>query len=446
MGATAPVGRVGRQTEEQMTADQYQAAAGATSRTGSSGRLWAARIGVTLAIALGILLALAWHQQPRRPEKPDTAISAQAERGAKFHPTPEQWASLSIAPVELRPFRSEVVTDGKLVVDENRSTPIFSPYSGRVTKIAAEPGDAVERGQLLFAIEATDMVQAQNDFITAVAGLETARSQLKLAEINEKRQHELYDAKAVPLKDWQQAQADLTAAKDNARTAQIALEAVGNRLRILQKTDEEIANFERTGKISPETPIYSPIAGTVVQRKVGPGQFITSGASDPAGDPVFVIGDLSTVWLVANVRETDALKIRVGQMVQFQALSAPGETFASKINYVASAMDPATRRLTVRATVDNPQRMLKPEMFASVSIFTSDPEPAPAIPREAIIYEGDTARVWVATDDKALELRQIKTGLINGNMVEAVSGIRPGEKVVTRGALFIDRAATGDES
>jgi membrane fusion protein, heavy metal efflux system len=378
-------------------------------------------------------------------EKVEHEPSSQAKkRPGAFYPTDAQWAGLTIEQIEQKPFRSELVTDGKIAVDENRSTPVFSPYSGRVTRIAAEPGDTIERGQLLFAIEATDMVQAQNDFITALAGLETARSQNKLAQINEKRQHDLYDAKAVPLKDWQQSQGDLIAAQDNLRTAEIALEAVRNRLRILAKTEEELNAFEKTGRINPDTPINSPIAGTVVQRKVGPGQFITSGASDPAGDPVFVVGDLSTVWVVANVRETDSLKIHPGQAVEFRVLAAPARTFTAKMKYVATAMDPATRRLLVRATVDNPDRMLKPEMFASVSIFTSDEVMAPAVPREAIIYEGDVAHVWVATDDRSLELRRFEPGLGTGNFVQAAKGLQAGEKIVTRGSVFIDRAAGGE--
>ena len=154
----------------------------------------------------------------------------------------------------------------------------------------------------------------------------------------ERRQHDLYEAKAVPLKDWQQAQNDLTAAQNNTRSAEIALEAVRNRLRILQKTEEELAAFESTGKINPETPIYSPIAGTIVQRKVGPGQFITSGASDPAGDPVFVIGDLKTVWLIANVRESDALAVQVGQQIQFKLMAARARVYEAKLDYVATAI------------------------------------------------------------------------------------------------------------
>jgi cobalt-zinc-cadmium efflux system membrane fusion protein len=380
-------------------------------------------------------------------DKSDIDVSSQPKkRPGSFYPTDAQWAGLTIETVQQQSFRSQLVTDGKIAVDENRSTPVFSPYSGRVTRIAAEPGDTIERGQLLFALEATDMVQAQNDFITAVSGLETARSQLKLAQIIEKRQHDLYDAKAVPLKDWQQAQNDLIVQQDNMRTAEIALEAVRNRLRILAKSEDELGVFEKTGKINPETPIYSPIAGSVVQRKVGPGQFITAGASDPAGDPVFVVGDLSTVWLVANVRETDALKMRVGQAVEFRILAAPGRTFPARMRYVATSMDPTTRRLLVRATVDNPDRLLKPEMFASVTIFTSDDEQSPAVPREAIIYEGDTARVWVATDDKSLELRRLELGLSTGGFVQAIKGLAAGDKIVTRGSVFIDRAAAGGET
>lgn len=380
------------------------------------------------------------------PNRADELSSQSRLVPGVFHPTPEQWASLTVEPVAARPFRSDVVTDGKIAIDEDHATPIFSPYSGRVTRLAAKPGDDIERGQLLFALEATDMVQAENDFITANATLETVRSQLNLAQVNEKRQHELYDGKAVPLKDWQSAQNDLTVAQSNVRAAEIALEAVRNRLRILQKTQAEIDDFQATGKINPETPIYSPLAGTVLQRKVGPGQFITSGASDPTGDPVFLIGDLAQVWLVAYVRESDTLKVRVGQSIAFKVAARPEQTFQGAIDYVAGSLDAGTRRMLVRATIDNPDKLLKPEMFASVTVYTSEPAMWPALPREAIIYEGDAARVWVASDDKTITLRNIKPGLVNGNLVQVLDGLQAGESVVTKGGLFIDQAAAGGQT
>src|SRR6202030_1397218 len=194
-----------------------------------------------------------------------------------------------------------------------------------------------------FIVEATDTVQALNDFITALSASNTARSKLKLAEIVEKRQDDLYAGKAVPLKDWQQAQADLNAAQNDMRAAETALEAAHNRLRILGRSEEQISAFQQTRQITADTPTYSPIAGTVVQRKVGPGQFISSGASDP----VFVIGDLSTVWLLAFVRETEASGVAVGQEIAFSLLAMPGSQFKARIDYVSAAIHPSTPPLPV---------------------------------------------------------------------------------------------------
>jgi cobalt-zinc-cadmium efflux system membrane fusion protein len=366
-------------------------------------------------------------------------------RPGVFKPTEAQWAALEVYTVEKRPFRLEVVTEGKIAINEDTSTPVFSPYSGIVKRLAVKPGDAIKPGQLLFSIEATDMVQAQNDFITANATLDTVRSTLNLAETIEKRQRNLFESKATALKDWQQAQADLVTAQSNVRAGEIALEAVRNRLRILKKTEDEIAEFQKSGTISPDTPIYSPIGGTIVQRKVGPGQFITSGASDPAGNAAFVVGDLSQVWLVISVRETDTEYVRIGQSIEFKLIAYANRTFSGKIDYVAEAIDSTTRRLWARATIDNVERLLKPEMFARVTILASVEEAYPAVPREAILYEGDAARVWVANGDKSLELRQIRTGMLNGNLVQVLEGLQPSERVVTKGALFIDRAAAGDQ-
>jgi membrane fusion protein, heavy metal efflux system len=368
----------------------------------------------------------------------ETADSAKAKLPF-YEPSRAEWASLTIEPVSERVFRAEHITEGKIAVNEDSSTPIFSPYAGRVIRLLVKPGDTVERGQPLFIVEATDTVQGLNDFITALSGLNSARSKLKLAEIVEKRQNDLYQGKAVPLKDWQQAQNDLTTAQNDMRSAETALEAAHNRLRILGRSEEQITSFEQTRQISADTPIYSPLAGTVVQRKVGPGQFINSAASDP----VFVIGDLSTLWLLAFVRESEASDVRVGQEIAFSLLALPGSQYKARIDYVAPAIDPATRRLLVRATIDNKDGLFKPEMFANVTIFTGGDHPSVAVPKRALIYEGQHVRLWVAHDDKSIELRDIETGLTNGDFVEARTNLKPGEKIVTRGSLFIDRAASG---
>ena len=367
-------------------------------------------------------------------------VSSQSRKGhQRYTPTPAEWASLTIQPVTERAFREEHVTEGKIAVDEDRSTPVFSPYAGRVTRLLARPGDSVIQGQPLFVIEAADNVQAQNDFIAAMTGLNKARSALDLAQLQDKRARDLFEGKAVPLKDYQQSQATLIQAQNDLRSTQTALEAARNKLRILGLTDDAIATFQEKGLINPETTISAPIAGTVVQRKIGPGQYVNAGASDP----VFVIGDLSTVWLTAFVRETQASAVTVGQELTFSVLALPGHVLTGRIDYVAAAIDPATRRLLVRATVDNSRGQLKPEMFATVTIYAPGEQPSVGVPKTALIYEGDLVRVWVAHPDKSIELRRIKTGLSNGDLVEVKGDLKPGEQIVTRGSLFIDRAATG---
>jgi cobalt-zinc-cadmium efflux system membrane fusion protein len=367
-------------------------------------------------------------------------VSSQSRKGLqRYTPSPAEWASLTIQPVTERAFRAEHVTEGKIAVDEDRSTPVFSPYAGRVTKLLARPGDRVTQGQPLFVIEAADTVQAQNDFIAAMTGLNKARSALDLAQLQHKRAKDLFEGKAVPLKDYQQAEANLIQAQNDLRSTQTALEAARNKLRILGFTDEAISTFQDKGSINREITIFSPITGTVVQRKIGPGQYVNAGASDP----VFVIGDLSTVWLTAFVRETDASNVSVEQEITFNVLALPGHPLTARINYVSAAIDPATRRLLVRATIDNKEGRLKPEMFANVTIYSASDHPAIGVPKQALIYEGDQVRVWVAHEDKTIELRQIKPGLTNGDLVEVEGNLKPGEQIVTKGSLFIDRAASG---
>lgn len=397
---------------------------------------WA--VGAGLAVLTGV--AIFGLSRVGQTPKNHSDVSSQSRKGLlRYTPTAAEWASLTIQPVVERAFRAEHVTEGKIAVDEDRATPVFSPYAGRVTKLLARPGDRVTQGQSLFVIEAADNVQAQNDFISAATGMNKAKSQLELAQIQDKRAHDLFEGKAAPLKDYQQSQAALISAQNDMRSSETAFQVARNRLRILGLTDDAIAAFQEKGRINPETTIFAPIAGTVVQRKVGPGQYVNAGASDP----VFVIGDLSTVWLTAFVRETDAPAVDVGQEIAFSVLAFPGRVLNARINYVPAAIEPTTRRLMVRATIDNTDGSLKPEMFANVTIYSAGDRPAIGVPKQALIYEGDQVRVWVARDDKTIELRQIKVGLANGDLVEVKGNLSPGENIITKGSLFIDRAASG---
>ncbi len=362
-----------------------------------------------------------------------------------FHASTTQWNTLTFAKVKPAVFRSSDDTDGKIAINDDTSTPVFSQYSGKVVKVIAKAGDTVKAGDPLLEMEATEFVQGQNDLISAKAALNTAEAQLHLAQIAEKRQHDLYDAKGGALKDWQQSQVDLANAEGAFRTAEISVESVRNRLRILGKSDAEIKKLESSDgrlTINPAAVVRAPIGGTVIQRQVGLGQYINSGAT--GGPQIFSIGNLSTVWLVANVRESQAPQMKVGQALDVKVLAYPGQTFHAKITYVAPSIDPETRRLTVRAEVDNPGLALKPEMFASFQIITGAETTSLAVPDESVIYEGAKSHVWLAGTGNYLTLREITVGRHSGGLTEVTSGLNETDTVVVKGPLFIDRASKTD--
>jgi cobalt-zinc-cadmium efflux system membrane fusion protein len=289
-------------------------------------------------------------------------------------------------------------------------------------------GDTVKAGAPLAAVEAWEFVQAQND-------LATTASQAKIARINETRKHGLYDAKGGSLQDWQQAQADLTA-------AETALNSVRNRFKILGKSDAEITALEASHSMNATATIAAPISGVVVDRQVGPGQFLQAGS----GTPVFTIADPSSVWLLANVREADSGLVHLGQSVDVHVLAYPKRVFKARVSYIAALVDPVTHRLAVRAEIGNLDGALKPEMFANFRILTSDPADSPAVPESAVVYEGDLGHVWVLSDGGLLAYRAIRTGRNNDGLIEVLDGLEPGEQIVTKGGLFIDQVAVPTSS
>jgi membrane fusion protein, heavy metal efflux system len=393
-----------------------------------------------IAVGAGRLI---WTPLADQPENPRPTTSA--DPPGTFRPTQQQWRGIKLEPVTVRTFRPEQVTEGTIAVDDDLTTPVFSHFSGRVIKVIAMLGDVVKPGDPLFVIHASEFVQAQNDLITALANLQTARSQLTMAQTTEKRTHELYLAQGGSLKDWQQAQTDLITAQNTVRSDEIALHAGRSRLRILGKTETEIASLEAqpTQRMDPVAIVSAPVRGTITQRQIGVGQYINSEAAG-ATNPVYTISDLSTVYLVANVREVDAPLMRVGLPLEVHVLAYPSRVFKGKVSYVAPSIDPNTHRMPVRADVENPDGALKPGMFANFSIITGEASSAPAVPQSAVVYEGERARVWVAGEGDTLALREIRTGRISEGTVEVLAGLSAGEKVVTSGTVFIDRAARAD--
>ena len=350
--------------------------------------------------------------------------------------------------MQVHVFQDASQTDGRIAIDDDLVTPVFSPYTGRVTRLIAHAGDTVRRGDPLFAVQATELAQAQNDLITAVSNLKTAKAQLNLAATNEKRQHELYLAQGAALKDWQQAQVDLANAQGGLNTAQIALAAVRSRMRILGKSDHDIDRIESTPdilQVNAETLVAAPIAGTIVQQQIGLGQNIVSASSGASSPGLYYrrpVQGLAGGQCAGGRRPPPAYR-RPGRG---PCCRLPGPRFQGEADLCRRRRStPTTHRLPVRAEVENPDGALKPEMFARFRIITGADVSSPAVPESAIVYEGEDTHVWLANDKaKTLEIRQFKAGRIRDGMVEVLDGLKPGDLIVTSGAVFIDRAVTGD--
>ena len=360
--------------------------------------------------------------------------AAQPQKDDSVRITADQLHQLGVARVELRPFRLEKFAVGQIAYNEDVSTVVLAPFAGRVTRLIARLGEPVRQGAPLLELDSPEIVQPQNDFLAAIAATNKARAKLSLATINEARNKGLYEGKAGALKEWQQAQAELDAAQNDLRAAETAVDAGRNRLRILGLTPEEISGLEEKGQIKRSVPIISPIEGTVVARKVGPGQYVRN---DPP-DQLYVVADLSTMWLKAFVPEIDIPFIRVGQDIEVKVTALPGRTFAARVTHVGALFEATTRRIEVRSEVANPDGVLKAEMFASFKITTADSVTALAVPIDAVIREGDVATVWVQREPLLFERRLVRIGIEQDGQLQIREGLTAGELAVARGAIFLD--------
>lgn len=345
----------------------------------------------------------------------------------------EQLQHITVTTVGMRGFRAEKIATGKIAFNEDVMTPVFSPYTGRVLRLLAKQGDALKPGSSLLELYTPDLVQAESDLIGAAAVAVKATTALRLARRTEERQHGLYLNKAAALKDWEQAQADVQNAESDLRSAEAALMAARDRLRLFGKSDADIARIEQERKIDRVATVVSPIAGTVTTRKVGPGQYIRPDNADP----LFTIADLSTMWMLAQVYESDVPLINVGQPVEVHVMAYPNEVFKASIVYIGASADPVMHRVEVRSAVDNHGQKLKPEMFATFRIITDGDMQSPAVPLSTIVRDGEKTSVWVAQGNNQFARREVTVGLEQDGYVQVHSGLQPGEQVVSEGSLLL---------
>ncbi len=403
------------------------------------------RIYLLLALLAGLAALAVLGFSKTWPGAKSQSDAPQIVATGTFRPTDDQWKGLNSTVVRVEVFPEEEQTEGQIAAADDVTVSVFPPFSGQVIDVLVQAGDLVRKGQALAIVRASELAQAQADLRASAAVLAGARAQLTTAEANATRQQALLAVQGAAVRDVQQATSDLATVRATVTSSETAVAAVRSRLHILGYDDGQIdalAKQPRTDSTALAT-ITAPISGVVVQRQVGPGQYINSTANG-ATTALFAISDVSKVWLVANVREEDAGRVHMGDPVQARLIALPGRVFNAKVSYVAPAIDPATHRLPIRAVLANPNGELKPGMFADFSIVSAAGKTSPAVPASAITYDGAHPRVWVVNPDRSLALRQIKVGRSQNGQVQVPSGLTAGERVITAGALFIDRAAKGE--
>jgi cobalt-zinc-cadmium efflux system membrane fusion protein len=396
---------------------------------------------VVLAVVLAVLAAGPLRAAVRRWQRAESPRETAAVVTPSADPNvitvdDSQLQRMRLEFVQVRPFQIEKNAVGRIAFNEDHTTPVFTAYAGRMVRLLAGPGDDVRAGSPLAEIDTPDLVQAENDFINAGSGLRKARNQVELARRVAARDTELFAIQGIAAKDLEQAQSDLRNAEHDLRAAEGTYAATRDRLRVFGKTDADATLLEERRQVDPHMVLGSPIAGTVTARKVGPGQYVKP--DNP--DPLFTIADLSTMWLLASVAEADIPFVHEGQMVEVQVAAYPAEVFRARVANVGAAVDPVTRRVSVRAEIANPGRKLKPDMFASFRILTGTPVQSAAVPPTAVVRDGEEAAIWVVVEPHRLARRAVKPGVEQGGLVQILAGLQPGEQIVVDGGIFLSNA------
>lgn len=390
-------------------------------------------------IALGVIVLIALIELGGWLLTPRVAVAEKLPPDT-FRPTPEQLSQLKIEPVAVGANATLLRANGSIAVNADRSTPVILPFSGQAMEVFVEAGQHVGRGQPLLSVASPELVDARNALLTASAQALSAAEAEKIAAANAARQKAIYETAGGALKDYLQAQADLVTAQSALRTAQSALRAAQDRLGLFGKSPGEIRALQSPARAlnGQAATIYrAPVGGVVVDRNVSPGQFLSAGGSSA----LMTITDLSSVWLVAQLSESDAANVQLGDQVDVTTPAIPGRVFHARIDNIGAALDPNTHRLPVRAAVDNPSYLLKPQMFASFTIRRALSGAVGAlVPAAAIIHEGDSARVWVLGRDGLLHGRAVETADSEGGYTRVTRGLSAGDRIVTAGALFVNEA------
>jgi membrane fusion protein, heavy metal efflux system len=377
------------------------------------------RRGIVL-IAIGIAIGIAADHYLTAPRITEPAQSTEQAVAPAFTrvgdritvpPDSALRSMLTVADVEQQSVAHTLVLPAVVEADPARTVKVLPPVAGRVVELKVQLGERVTQGQDLAVIDSGDLAQAYSDD-------EKARTLLTLTKQTLERQLGLEKGGGGTIKDREQAQSDYAQAQAEFSRAETKLRSMGVSADQLEKT--RLLTMK------------APVTGSIIELDIAPGAFLNDATAT-----AMMIANLDTIWVTANVPEKDTSFIFTGQSVSVQFPAYPGKMFDGKVLFVSDVLEPDTRRTKVRIAFDNPDKALKPNMFANAT-FTAPAESRLVVPTSALLMVNDTTSVFVEVAPWAFERRNVDLDYQEGDTATIKSGLKAGDRVVVKGGIRLN--------
>jgi cobalt-zinc-cadmium efflux system membrane fusion protein len=351
--------------------------------------------------------------------------------------SPEKLSAIQIetAPVERRNLSVLLETTGEVGYEEDRIAHVAPRVPGRVQRVPVSLGDEVRRGQVLAVLDSVELGQAKAAFLGA-------RTRENLARQNYERERSLYEDRITSEREMLEARA----AYEEAVSMR---ESVQETLRLYGMPAAGLGTVRPGDPGASLLPVHAPIAGRIVEKHATLGELATPETT------LFTIGDLGHVWIWIDVYERDLAHVHPGDGVEVAVESFPGRTFSGEVTYLSPEVAAETRTVRARIDVENPERLLRPGMFATVRLVdphTKDASPALVVPDGAVVRRGGETLVFVPAPDPEgehagarFEARPVELGRQEDGWVEVLSGLEAGGEVVTSGTFFLESELAREE-
>lgn len=376
-------------------------------------------------LLIGLLMAAGCSKEAPKPEATKGGEKEKKTPGeVRLEPAMVKSANIVSAVVESRTQALVLQVNGRLTANEDRTWHVDSFTEGRILKLFANVGDRVTAGQLVGQMHSHEVHESRSEHQRAKTDLAKMQSQRSYAERTRDRMKRLLELKAASVEQTEHAESQLRDAEAAVKNAQIELERT--RVHLVEFLDVPAEAHEDEA-----VPLKTRNGGTVIKRETSVGAVVK------AADGIYVVSDLSSVWMIAALPEDQLGKVRVGMTAQVKVQAYPEESFAGKIVRLGDQLDVETRTVPVRIVLANPGQKLRPEMYAVAEIGAGGVTEAIVMPQSALQDFNGQAVVFVDLGDGKYTVRPVRTGRVQGANVEVLEGLAAGEKVVSRGAFVL---------